>query len=144
MPYIYMLHFHRRICPTHPCQHYVGATNCLSDRIEEHLHGRSGVDLIRVAHEREIPFTVVRCWIGGWNLERHLKSLKSAPKFCPVCNPSNPWELYHPCSIRKARELRPLTLKERLLDNLWTPSSASPMPATGILSPVAIPSLTTV
>ncbi|MGG6266223.1 hypothetical protein ACQ4M3_05210 [Leptolyngbya sp. AN03gr2] len=78
---IYLLHFHDRIHPDRTTQHYVGYSAKLSDRILAHLENRSNVSLINAAHDRGISFTVVRCWKGDRKLERHLKSLKNAPKF---------------------------------------------------------------
>jgi hypothetical protein len=37
--------------------------------------------------ERGIGFEVVRCWVGGRDLERRLKSRKEGPALCPVCSP---------------------------------------------------------
>jgi predicted GIY-YIG superfamily endonuclease len=112
---IYLLHFHDRIHPDHSCQHYIGYTSSLHDRIHQHLHNTSGVRLIQVAHHRQIPFSIVRCWHGNQQLERYLKSLKNSPKFCPLCT-QNPWHLYFPNSL-PARELTGNTLKDHLLFN---------------------------
>jgi len=111
---IYLLHFSDRIHPDRTTQHYVGYSTKLSDRISAHLENRSGVSLINAAHERDIPFTVSRVWKGDRRLERHLKSLKNAPKFCPHCS-SRPWELYQPKSMQPARELLGNRLKDALL-----------------------------
>ncbi|BAU13758.1 hypothetical protein LEP3755_42990 [Leptolyngbya sp. NIES-3755] len=113
---IYLLHFSDRISPNHTTQHYVGFTDSLSDRISAHVQNRSGVSLINAAHERGISFTVSRVWKGDRKLERHLKSLKCAPKFCPHCS-DRPWQLFHPGSTRQARELSGLRLKDALLFN---------------------------
>ncbi len=110
---IYLLHFNDRISPNHTTQHYIGFSDNLSDRILAHVENRSGVSLINAAHERNISFTVVRCWQGNRKLERHLKSLKNAPKFCPICS-RDPWQLYHPDRFKQARELTGNALKERL------------------------------
>lgn len=111
---VYLLHFHDRISLNHTTRHYVGFTDCLSDRIQSHLNGTSGVALIRAAKQRGIKFTVVRVWRGNRRLERHLKRLKNAPKFCPCCS-RNPWELYQPRSMKPAREVTGNSLKEQLL-----------------------------
>jgi hypothetical protein len=111
---VYLLHFHDRISPNHPTQHYVGFTDSLSDRIASHLAGTSGVALIRAARQRGIKFSVVRCWKGDRKLERHLKRLKNAPKFCPCCN-QNPWQLYRPNKLKPVRELAGNQLKEALV-----------------------------
>ncbi|MCU0552744.1 GIY-YIG nuclease family protein [Leptolyngbya sp. GGD] len=111
---VYLLHFHDRISPNHTTQHYVGFTDSLSDRISDHLAGTSGVALIRAAKQRGIKFTVVRVWRGNRKLERHLKKLKNAPKFCPCCN-QKPWELYPDGKLKPAREVTGNRLKEYLL-----------------------------
>lgn len=111
---IYLLHFSDRIHPDRPTQHYVGYSARLSDRISAHLENRSNVSLINAAHERGITFTIVRCWKGDRTLERHLKSLKNAPKFCPHCS-DRPWQLYQPKSMKPARELSGNQLKDALL-----------------------------
>ena len=111
---VYLLHFHAPICSTHPAQHYTGFTESLSTRIFDHLHGRSGVSMIRAAYDRGIKFSVVRCWKGDRRLERHLKSLKNTPKFCPYCS-NHPWQLYQPNSLIKVPELSGNRLKEQLL-----------------------------
>ena len=111
---IYLLHFSDRIHPDRTTQHYVGYSSRLSDRISAHLENRSGVSLINAAHERGIGFTVSRVWKGDRRLERHLKSLKNAPKFCPHCS-DRPWELYQPGSTKPARELTGHRLKDALL-----------------------------
>lgn len=115
MAYIYLLHFEKQIHPAHPCQHYIGATNCLSERIENHLTGMSRVVLISAAHHRRIKFSVVRVWQGNWQLEKHFKWLKNGRKFCPACNPLKQWDLYRPDSAIKVPELTGLRLKEKLL-----------------------------
>lgn len=94
MAYIYLLHFDRPISPDHTTQHYTGSADDITRRIREHQQGQ-GSRLTEVAFQREIPFSVVRLWRGNRRLERRLKSLKCAPKFCPICNPQKPWNLFH-------------------------------------------------
>ena len=82
---VYLLHFQRPISAEHTTQHYLGYTQDLVRRIEEHRAGR-GSRLCEVAKEREIPFVLVRVWIGGRRLERQLKRRKNGPKLCPICH----------------------------------------------------------
>ena len=81
---VYLLHFHERINPVHPTQHYLGSTNDLDRRIREHRQG-TGARLCQVAKERGIDFTLAEVWFGGRRLERQLKRQKNSPKFCPIC-----------------------------------------------------------
>ncbi|MBD1847627.1 endonuclease [Cyanobacteria bacterium FACHB-63] len=111
---IYLLHFSDRIHLDRTTQHYVGYSARLSDRILAHLENRSGVSLINAAHERGINFAVSRVWQGERRLERHLKSLKNTPKFCPRCS-DKPWQLYRPGSLKQVRELTGNRLKDALL-----------------------------
>lgn len=83
----YLLHFNERICPTHPCQHYLGYTKDLDSRIREHKVGL-GSRLCQVAKERGISFQVAEVWLGNRSLEHLLKRQKNAPKFCPICQKS--------------------------------------------------------
>lgn len=82
---VYLLHFQRPISQAHTAQHYLGYTDDLQRRIEEHRAGR-GSRLCEVAKERAIPFVVVRIWPGGRTEERQLKRRKNAPKLCPLCH----------------------------------------------------------
>ncbi|NJO82551.1 MAG: endonuclease [Blastochloris sp.] len=81
---MYLLHFDARICPTHPCQHYLGYSDDINRRMAMHQRGR-GARLVRVARERGITWRLVRIWPGDRRLERYLKQLKNAPKLCPIC-----------------------------------------------------------
>lgn len=80
----YLLHFDRRISPSHTTQHYLGSADDLDARIWKHRH-HPDARLLQVAKERGIHFTVARTWTGGRELERKLKNQKNAPKLCPIC-----------------------------------------------------------
>ncbi len=85
MPSVYLLHFEQPISDRHTAQHYLGYTQKLSDRIEQHRRGQ-GSRLCAVAVERGIGFEVARTWSKGTRrLERQLKRRKSAPRLCPIC-----------------------------------------------------------
>ena len=88
--YVYLLHFHDRISPAHSCQHYLGYSENLAARMEEHHHGGLGASrLCQVAKERGIPFTVVRIWTHGTRkLERQLKRRHNGRRLCPICSGS--------------------------------------------------------
>lgn len=82
---VYLLHFKKRICPSHPAQHYLGYAFDLDERIREHsLAPRPR--LTQVALERNIGFKVAEVWEGDRFLERRLKRQKNGRKLCPICN----------------------------------------------------------
>lgn len=82
---VYLLHFDRPISERHTCQHYLGSTDDLAQRLQHHREGR-GSRLCQVAMERGIAFTLVRTWEGGREKERQLKSWKMGNRLCPVCS----------------------------------------------------------
>ena len=82
---VYLLHFSGPIAPgRHTAQHYLGFTDDLERRIEEHRTG-AGARLCEVAKERGLTFAVVRTWDGDRQLERKLKNMHAGPKLCPIC-----------------------------------------------------------
>lgn len=87
-PTVYLLHFSRPLGnldnPRALASHYVGWAANLDRRIRQHRAGE-GCHLTRAAVERGIAFEVVATWPGDWRLERHIKSLKAAPRLCPHC-----------------------------------------------------------
>lgn len=87
MIYVYILHFDRRINPNHPCQHYIGCTIDLDNRIRQHRSG-SGSRLCQVAKERGIGFRLAEVLKGDRKLERLLKRQRNAPRYCPLCQRS--------------------------------------------------------
>lgn len=91
MCYIYLLHFSEKISPKHTCQHYIGSTDDLAERLERHRSG-NGARLVEVATARGISFSVVRVWQGERGDEKRLKAWAKGPKLCPICseNPLNP------------------------------------------------------
>jgi predicted GIY-YIG superfamily endonuclease len=82
---VYLLHFETRISDNHSCQHYIGSSDNLDERLEDHKAGRAA-RLTQVAVERGIDFVLARTWEGGRVEERKLKNRKNAPKLCPICN----------------------------------------------------------
>ena len=87
---VYLLHFER---PLHHAQHYLGWTNDLDARIEQHRLGiREKCVITAVFAEHGIPFVVARTWPGPLALEKALKRRKNSRLLCPICNPSLMWD----------------------------------------------------
>jgi predicted GIY-YIG superfamily endonuclease len=81
----YLLHFDIPISDLHTCQHYLGFTDNLTQRLTEHRTG-NGARLTQVANERNIKFRLVKIWPDGdRSLERRLKEQKNSPRMCPIC-----------------------------------------------------------
>jgi len=75
---IYLLHF----CRPYRHRHYLGSTEDLGRRLEEHRAGR-GARLTEVIQAQGIGFVLARTWRGGSRtLERFLKRRKEAPRLC--------------------------------------------------------------
>jgi len=81
---VYLLHFDR---PIAHAQHYVGFTDNLKLRIQQHHNGRSGARLVSEFFNRRIDFVVARVWEdAGREFERHLKvKRKNVTGLCPIC-----------------------------------------------------------
>lgn len=82
---IYLLHFRQPISARHTCQHYLGYTTDLDERIRDHRRGK-GSRLCAVAREKEISFTVAEVLPGDRHTERQLKAQKNTRRYCPICN----------------------------------------------------------
>lgn len=83
--YVYLLHFEQPIAPgRHSCQHYVGYTDNLPQRLQDHAGGH-GARLTQVAIERGIHWQLVRVWHGDRTLERRIKRNKNGRALCPLC-----------------------------------------------------------
>jgi len=78
-------------------KHYVG--HCLDirlkTRLQEHRTGNGkSANLLRVAKEQNIEWTMVRGWPkGSKTLEKRIKLNGKIDKLCPCCNPDN-WKNY--------------------------------------------------
>lgn len=81
MAVVYLLHFHE---PFRHARHYLGYSNHLTQRLEQHRAG-SGARLTAVVLDHGIGFELVRTWRGGRALERTLKRRHSSPSLCPLC-----------------------------------------------------------
>ena len=81
----YLLHFDKPISDRHTTQHYLGYSNDIPSRINQHRQGH-GSRLCEVAKERKIDFVIAQTWIGSdRQLEAKLKSRKNSPQLCPFC-----------------------------------------------------------
>jgi predicted GIY-YIG superfamily endonuclease len=79
---VYLIHLNT---PYKHARHYLGSTNNLERRLQEHREGQ-GARLLQVVGQAGIPWSVVRTWAdGGYELEKRLKSRHNAPKLCPIC-----------------------------------------------------------
>lgn len=80
---VYLIHFEK---PYKHAQHYIGYTDNLDRRTQEHTCKTNGARLLQVVRDAGIGFKVVRTWPeGDRELERKLKSWKNSSKLCPVC-----------------------------------------------------------
>jgi predicted GIY-YIG superfamily endonuclease len=77
----YLLHFHQRY---RHAGHYIGSSNNLAKRLQEHASGR-GARLLAVIHAAGISWVLARTWEGGRERERQLKKQAGASRFCPLC-----------------------------------------------------------
>ena len=78
---VYLLHFSQ---PFHHARHYLGSTDDLDNRLQEHRTGQ-GARLTQVIHNAGISFILARTWEGGRDLERKLKRWHKSPDLCPIC-----------------------------------------------------------
>ena len=87
---VYLLHFDRPLGdPSRPyahASHYIGSAGNLMERLAEHASGR-GARIMAAAVARGIAWRLVRCWTGGYGLERRLKRWHKHAALCPACTP---------------------------------------------------------
>ena len=84
MDTLYLIHFTAKY---EHAQHYLGLSNDVPRRMEEHRSGQ-GSPLMKAVTKAEIPWDVVRTWKDADRiLERRLKNQKNAWRLCPICNP---------------------------------------------------------
>ncbi len=115
---VYLLHFDTPISPDHTCQHYVGFTDQLRRRMEQHASGH-GARLLAVAHERGIGWSLVRTWPRATRAdERRIKQSKFANRLCPVCSPTSRRGLALASGWRRPTLRRPGI-------RFWVPSTSS-------------------
>ena len=83
---LYLIHFEAKY---EHAQHYLGLSNDLQRRLEEHHIGQ-GNALMKAVTLAGIPWSVVRTWNDSDRMEeRRLKNQKNAWRLCPVCNPKH-------------------------------------------------------
>lgn len=86
---VYLLHYDAPIGdPGNPhgyAQHYIGWTDDLETRLDEHAHGAARARLTTAFYQAGISFVLARTWEGDRKLERRLKNRKNAPRLCPIC-----------------------------------------------------------
>ncbi|MGH8644349.1 MAG: hypothetical protein ACREX4_07790, partial [Gammaproteobacteria bacterium] len=70
--------------PYRHARHYLGPTEDLGRRLEEHRAGR-GARLMEVIKAQGIGFVLARTWRGSRTLERLIKHRKGTPRLCPIC-----------------------------------------------------------
>jgi hypothetical protein len=79
---VYLLHFERSY---RHARHYIGFTQNLEQRLEEHRGGR-GSPLIAAAIADGIDFELAAIWEGDRYAERRLHRQKNArARLCPIC-----------------------------------------------------------
>ena len=81
---IYMLHFSQ---PYKHARHYVGWTEDLLDRLDQHAAGH-GARLVAVITQAGIGFTLVRICEGTRRTERAIKNAGGAPGTAPSAPPT--------------------------------------------------------
>lgn len=85
---IYLLHFDRPY--VHAC-HYLGITNDIKRRLQEHRSGNAS-SLTCAVSSAGIGWQVVRTWQAKIYGDEHtLKRRKNSPQLCPICNPCS-WQ----------------------------------------------------
>jgi hypothetical protein len=89
---IYLLHFDRPY--KGKMRHYLGFTNNLDNRLENHRRGTACVTTKR-AFDRGIGFVLARTWLGPIRLERSIKR-HGVVRSCPICTPSSAATLPRP------------------------------------------------
>lgn len=81
---VYLIHFDQ---PYYHARHYLGTTNDLEHRLQQHMLGRryGGARLMEVIVSMGITWRVARLWSGGRDVERQLKAWKNSCRLCPIC-----------------------------------------------------------
>ena len=84
---VYLLHFERSY---RHARHYIGFTQNLEQRLEEHRAGR-GSPLVAAAIADGIDFQLAAIWEGDRHDERRLHRQKNTrARLCPLCIASEP------------------------------------------------------
>lgn len=81
---VYLYHFDKPY--RGHAQHYLGSTNNMQRRHQEHLSGH-GSPLIRAALDVGIRLTLIPLYPDeGYGLERAIKWQKNNRRICPICS----------------------------------------------------------
>jgi len=81
---VYLLHFEQPVYGR--CQHYIGFTINLPQRMALHQSGH-GARITSIAVKKGIRWEVVRVWEDGdKEIERRLKKSGPAKKYCKLCS----------------------------------------------------------
>ena len=88
MAQLYLIHFEQKY---EHAQHYLGLSNDVKRRMQEHRIGQ-GNPLMKAVTEAHIDWSVVRTWShADRQLEIRLKRRHNASRLCPICNPKS-WQ----------------------------------------------------
>jgi predicted GIY-YIG superfamily endonuclease len=81
---VYLIHFDQ---PYYHARHYLGTTNDLEHRLQQHAKGRryGGARLMEVIIQAGISWRVACTWAGGRELEQQLKAWNNGSRLCPIC-----------------------------------------------------------
>ena len=86
---VYLIRFSEPISPNHTTQYYLGSTNNLPRRVQEHRQESKG--MFGAAKARGINWRVVRCFTGGFEVEKRLKRQKNNRRMCPIATKGRPY-----------------------------------------------------
>jgi len=81
---VYLIHFDQ---PYYHARHYLGTTNDLEHRLQQHAAGRryGGARLMEVITQAGISWRVACTWAGGREVEQQLKAWNNSCRLCPIC-----------------------------------------------------------
>jgi hypothetical protein len=80
---VYLIHFEQ---PFHHARHYVGYTDNLQRRFNEHVHRKNSSPLLVAASAAGIAWRVAMIWPqAGRDLERLIKRTHHTARYCPEC-----------------------------------------------------------
>jgi predicted GIY-YIG superfamily endonuclease len=83
---VYLVHFEKRY---RHAGHYVGFTDDLTRRMDEHRAG-AGSRLLAAVTAANVAFNVAFTWSGASRaFERKVHACKNTPRLCPVCRGSD-------------------------------------------------------
>ena len=105
---VYLIHFDHPLGnlanPRGQAWHYIGYTENLDARLEEHRSG-NGSAIMAAVGRAGITWHVVRTWEGGRDVERALKAQKNAARLCPICRQGRQMTLALECKTKQREVL---------------------------------------